>query len=42
MIYDCIVLQPLPAMQLEDNSEGELDGESDASEDEGEKMQVDA
>lgn len=42
MIYDSIVVQPLPAIQLEDNSEGELDGESDGSEDEGEKMQVDA
>ena len=33
-MYDCIVVKNLKDVALEDNSEGELDGESDVPEDE--------
>ena len=39
-MYDCIVVEALPRKSLEENSEGELDGESDISE--GEYMNIDS
>ena len=39
-MYDCIVVKALPKKSLEENSEGELDGESDISE--GENMEIDS
>ena len=38
-MYDCIVVKALPRKRLEENSEGELDGESDISEED--YMEVD-
>lgn len=34
MVYDCVAVMPYSTRPLEDNSEGELDGESDADESE--------
>ena len=41
-MYDCIVVQPFRRVVLEDNSEGELDGESDDGEDDADAMIVDS
>jgi hypothetical protein len=39
-VYDCIVVKVLMRKGLEENSEGDLDGESDISE--GENMEIDS
>ena len=39
-MYDCIAMKVLPRKSLEENSEGDLDGESDISE--GENMEIDS
>jgi hypothetical protein len=40
IIHDCIVIKDLKEVALEDNSEGELDGESDVPDEDQDQMVV--
>jgi hypothetical protein len=41
-VYDCIVVKNLKDVALEDNSEGELDGESDVPEEDEDSMVIES
>jgi hypothetical protein len=42
IVHDCIVIKNPKEVALEDNSEGELDGESDVPDDEQDQMVIES